>query len=61
MQLMTIERNEHAKQKRKKRAQIQYLLILFYSSNHNILNFQTRSDKQDLKNFEKLILSQKLL
>ena len=57
MPLKTIKRNEHVKQTQKENAQAQSLLILFYSSNHNILRFRNRSDKQDLKRFEKLILS----
>ena len=58
---MTFERNEHAKQTREESAQTQCLLILFYLSNHNILRSRNRSGKQDLKSFEKLISSQKLL
>ena len=51
----TFKRHEHAKQTRKKDAQAQCLLILFYSSNHNISKFRSRFNEQDLKNFEKLI------
>ena len=61
MQLMTIEQNEHVKQIRKEDAQAQCLLILFYLSNHNILKFRNRFDKQDLKNLKRLVSSQKLL
>ena len=57
MRLITFEKNEHAKQTRKESAQTQYLLILFYSSNHNISKSRNRLDEQDLKNFEKLISS----
>ena len=60
MQLMTIERNEHAKQTRKENAQAQCLLILLYSLNHNISRFRSRSDEQDLKSFKRLISSQRL-
>ena len=52
---------KYAKQIREKDAQAQCLLISLYLSNHNILRFQNRSDEQSLKNFKKLILSQKLL
>ena len=55
MRLTTFERNAHAKHTRKENAQVQYLLILFYSSNHNISGSRNRSDKQNLKSFEKLI------
>ena len=61
MRLITFERNEHAKQTRKEDAQIQYLLILLYSSNYNISRLRNKSDEQDLKNFEKLISGQRLL
>ena len=61
IQLMTIERNKQEKQTRKKDAQAQCLLISFYLSNHNILRFQSGFDKQDLKNFKRLVSDQKLL
>ena len=59
--LMTFKRHKYAKQTQEESAQAQYLLILSYSSNHNILKFWSRSDEQDLKNLEKLISDQKLL
>ena len=52
---MTFKRHEHAKQTRKEDAQAQYLLISLYSSNHNILKFRSKLDKQDLKSLERLI------
>ena len=58
---MIIERNEHAKQTRKESAQAQYSLILFYSSNHNILRSRSKLDEQDFESFKRLISSQKLL
>ena len=61
IRLITIEKNEHAKQIQKEDAQAQCLLILLYLSNHNILNFRSRFDEQNLKSFEKLISSQRLL
>ena len=45
IQLMTIERNKHVKQTREENVQAQYLLILFYSSNHNIVKSRNRSDE----------------
>ena len=54
---MTFERHKHAKQIRKEDTQAQCLLILLYLSNHNILRSQSRFDKQNLKNFGKLILN----
>ena len=61
MQLITMKRNEHAKQPREEDAQAQYLLISLYLSNHNILRLRNRFDKQDLKSLEKLVSSQRLL
>ena len=58
---MTSERHEHAKQKRKEDTQAQCLLISFYSSNHNISRSRSRFDEQDLKNFKRLVSSQRLL
>ena len=57
MQLITFERNKHAKQIREEDAQVQCLLISLYSSNHNILKSRNRSDEQDLKSFKRLISS----
>ena len=39
MRLMTIEKNEYVKQTREEDAQVQYLLISLYLSNHNISRF----------------------
>ena len=61
IRLMTFERNEHAKQIRKEDAQAQCLLILFYSSNDNILRFRNRFNEKDLKSLKRLVSSQKLL
>ena len=61
MSLMIFKKNEHAKQTRKEDAEAQYLLILLYSSNYNILKSRRRFNKQNLKSFRKLISSQKLL
>ena len=58
---MTFEKHEHAKQTRKANAQTQYLLILLYSSNHNILKSRSKFDEQDLKIFKRVSSSQKLL
>ena len=61
IQLMTIKRNEHAKQTREEDAQVQCLLISLYLSNHNILKLESRFDEQDLKSFKKLISDQRQL
>ena len=61
IRLIIIEKNQHVKQTREEDAQAQYLLILFYLSSYNILRFRSRIDEQDLKNFKRLISSQKLL
>ena len=61
IQPIIIERNEYIKQTRKEDAQIQCLLILFYSSNHNILRFRSKFNEQNSKNFKRIILSQRLL
>ena len=42
---MTFEKHKDAKQTRKESAQVQYLLILLYSSNHNISRFRNRFDE----------------
>ena len=55
MRLMTFERNKHAKQIRKENVQVQWLLILLYLSNYNILRFRNKFDEQDLKNFKELV------
>ena len=52
---MIFEKYKYAKQIRKEDTQTQCLLILFYSSNYNISRSRNKSDKQNLKNFEKLI------
>ena len=61
MRLMTFERNEHAKQTRKEDTQVQCLLILLYSSNHNISRSRNRFNEQKLKSFKNLISNQRLL
>ena len=53
IRLIIFERNEHVKQTRKEDAQAQCLLILLYSSNHNISRSRNRFDEQDLKSFKK--------
>ena len=61
MRLITIERDEYAKQIQKEDAQVQCLLILLYLSNHNISKFRNKFNKQSLKRFKKLISNQRLL